>query len=638
MKLSNITLQNSKFSMQKENETFSVTRKVFKINQNTNEYDKTKRTFFVTDLSTLIDEAVADTKENQFSKENDFFFYGSGYQSWGFGGETEPGKYERKYIPIIPQFKKYITMPGDISFEENKLHGRKLQGHFVIYFRWNNVYLVVASTGNSPDSISKNNFSSLPPVEFSITRKKRILCCSVDAVGKKWNVNETVAELSIFAVHNFFELKDIIKLLYSSEASENDKRFSSYKKLSMFKNKFFACGWESWYNHYNDINEKLISEDLEALGNTDNIIKTYALPKTNNVVFQVDDGWEKAAGVWDCNEERFPCGMKNLADSISKKGYVPGLWIAPFIIDYRSEFCKNHIDWILRDKNGNPVEAGFNPLWGAGSGNDKPGLPYSFYCLDLSIPKVAQYLDILIDHIVNGWGFRYLKLDFLYAGMLEGKLTNGGASYEWYEKAISILTSRKANDKGEDIFYLGCGMPFELSFNHLPLSRIGPDTKESWDISYMKALRFSGRTSAHKNLQSTLGHAFWNEGIYLNDPDVVFLRNKNISLNEDEKKLIALVNFLFAGQLMHSDDPTLFDKKTDGPLTKEIETLFNTYENEEFGIENITCNTYFIFSKSGKYSGAINLSKKNITVKNKAFEKDLLVKKHSIIIVENKRR
>ena len=89
---------------------------------------------------------------------------------------------------------------------------------------------------------------------------------------------------------------------------------------------------------------------------------------------------------------------------------------------------------------------------------------------------------------------------------------------------------------------------------------------------------------------------------------------------------------------MHSDDPTLFDEKTDGPLTKKIETLFNTFKNEEFGIQNITCNTYFIFSKSGKYSGAINLSKKNITVKNKAFEKDLLVKKHSIIIVENKRR
>src|SRR5574344_1621535 len=162
MNLSNITLQNSKFSLQKENENFSVTKKVFKINQNVNESDKTKRAFFITDLSTLINEAVADTKENQFCKENDFFFYGSGYQSWGYGGETEPGKYERKYIPIIPQFKKYITMPGDISSEEKKLHGRKLFGHFVIYFRWKNVYLVVASTGNSPDSISKYNYISLP--------------------------------------------------------------------------------------------------------------------------------------------------------------------------------------------------------------------------------------------------------------------------------------------------------------------------------------------------------------------------------------------------------------------------------------------------------------------------------------------
>jgi len=581
----------------------------------------------------MIEENLYDKEEIEFCNTNDFFFYGSGYQSWGFGGETEPGKYEKKYIPLVPQFRKYIYMPGNASNYEKKLHGKKLTGQFIIYFRWNNIYLVVASTGNSQTSLARKifNYEFVPPVEFSINRKKRFLCCSVNAVGKKWSLNDVVAETSVFAVHSFFELKAVLNKLYSSE---NESRFSHYKKLSLFKNKFFASGWESWYNHYSNINEKLIQEDLQSLGKANNIIKTFALPKTKNVIFQVDDGWEKAAGFWDCNKERFPSGMRNLSESISKNGYVPGLWVAPFITDYRSEFCKNHIDWILHNKKGKIVEAGFNPLWGDFVGKNQPCTAYSFFCLDLSIPEVRQYLDILMDHIINGWGFRYLKLDFLYAGMLEGEHKNGGAAYEWYERTIAILTSRKKNDKGEDVFYLGCGMPFELSFNHFPLSRIGPDTKEDWDVPLMKALNFSGRTSAHKNLQSTLGHAFWNESVYINDPDVVFLRNNNINLNGNEKELIAMVNFLFGGQLMHSDDPTLFDEKTEGALTKKITTMYEKFSKEEFGLQNITSETYFIFSKSAKYYGAINLSNKRISVYKAGMSEKLFVEKHSIRIVE----
>ncbi len=603
-----IEIKSNVCSLLFDEKSIEVIKNTYQFAENSRKGDLKKRNFANIELNGLIEKLFASKSEKDFCVENDFDFYGSGYQSWGFGGEIQKGRYQKKYIPLVPQFSKYIEMPGKESGFINLK--KKLCGQFVIYFRWNNLYLVVASTGNV-QSNGKN--LCLPPVEFSINRKERILRCSVDSFGKKWTKGDVISELSVFAVHNFFELKEAINQLYKNEEGR-ESRFSKYESLSIYKDKIVAGGWESWYNHYSFINEELILKDLNSLPKSDNIINSFIAPKTKNSIFQVDDGWEKAAGDWNCNLERFPNGMANLAEKISEKGYVPGLWIAPFIIDYRSEFCKEHKNWVLKNKNGKPVYAGYNPIWGDTFGKNQPSLPNSFFCLDLSLAEVQQYLDSLMEKVIDEWGFRYIKLDFLYAGMLVGKYQNDGASYEFYNKAVQTLTSRKTNNHGEEVFYLGCGMPFELSYNSLPLSRIGPDTKEDWDVPLMKNLNFSGRTSAFKNMQSTLGHAFWNGSVFINDPDVIFLRNKNISLNQTEKELISLVNFLFAGQIMHSDDPADFEEETEGELTKKIISLYEKFSSEEFGLINISSDSYFIFSKSKKYYGVINLCDEEIEV------------------------
>ena len=81
-----------------------------------------------------------------------------------------------------------------------------------------------------------------------------------------------------------------------------------------------------------------------------------------------------------------------------------------------------------------------------------------------------------MDTVINKWGFRYIKLDFLYAGMLWGNYTQKTASYKIYSRAIQTITSFKNTKNGKAVAYLGCGLPFELSFKTLPLSRIGCDT------------------------------------------------------------------------------------------------------------------------------------------------------------------
>ncbi|MBR1536569.1 MAG: alpha-galactosidase [Treponema sp.] len=573
--------------------------------------DSENRIFSVLSIDSLLDDCDFSADEKDFCKANDFAFYGSGWQSWDFGGEIDAGKYQKKYFPIVPQWKQYFKIPGK---QPKKLRSKKLLvGSFFIYLRWNyggkNLYLAICSVGNARLSDKLGKAGALPPVSFYVSRKKRSVTATSYADGKTWSEGEKIAELAVFSCRDFFSLRNHTKKLFGGHFEQLE-----FLNTTPKKSKITVAGWESWYNHYAEIDQKLIKDDLEGLAKTENLIKKHFLDKNKPVVFQVDDGWEIALGDWEGRRTRFPDGMKMLSSSIAEKGYIPGLWLAPFIIDYRSEMAKAHKDWILRDKKGKPIAAGLNPLWGDIFGKEQPSLPWSYFCLDLSRDEVVSYLDSLLETAINEWGFRYLKLDFLFAGMIFGNFKNGGAAYEWYDRAVKILTKRKMNKKGEPVAYLGCGLPFEASFNDFPLSRIGCDTKEDWDVAWISHANFPCRTSAFVNLQDTLGHSFWDNGIFVNDPDVVFLRYENISLSDKEKILIALVNFLFASQIMHSDDPVRFDSEKEGRFTQKIETLYRLFEDEDFGVENRNSTSYFIFSKSGLYTGFINLGEKAMEI------------------------
>ena len=241
----------------------------------------------------------------------------------------------------------------------------------------------------------------------------------------------------------------------------------------------------------------------------------------------------------------------------------------------------------------------------------------TFYCLDLSRDEVIAHLDSILDKIINQWGFRYIKLDFLYAGMLWGNYSQKTASYKIFTRALKTITSRKVTKDGKPVAYLGCGCPFELSFKYLPLSRIGCDTLEKWTNPMLRFINWNGRNEAYLNIKDTLGHALWNNTIFINDPDVIFIREENCTLTKNQKFLIAAVNELFGSQLMYSDDPGNA-KEAEKELTKEILEFTNKYENEEFEIVQNEKDYYTIISKSGSYIGHIDLFGKTEFVIQKA--------------------
>lgn len=546
-------------------------------------------------IDSLLAEILGDSTDLS-PYDDTYAFNRTGWQSWDAGWETLQGEKCPRYISfMIPAFKKYIEVP-ESDFSRSTEYGQ-----FIIWLRWGSRYLAVCSTG-----------CKLPPVQYGLNRRNRKITCSLYSNGKVWKTGEPMAELNFFVADSYFKLKDAVRFLYQ------DERFRDIDFLGKKPG-----GWESWYNHYNNINEELILEDLKALDTTDNLIKLMYIDRNQPVVFQIDDGWQQGTGRWEINTERFPKGLSAVTQEIRSKGYIPGLWIAPFVFDYRLSFIREqHPDWILRDDKGRPIPAGFNVPWGAPWGKFQPAGPHNYFALDLSRDDVLEYLDTLIDRAINQWGFRYLKLDFIFAGMIHGKFANGGAAYQWFHRALETMTRRKKADDGENVAYLGCGMPFESSRYYFPLSRIGADTKEAWDFNIMKPVRFSGRPGAYCNMKDTLGHAFWNDSVYRNDPDVVFFRKDNCQLTDREKELIALVNGMFAGQIMHADDPARFNKESEEPLTRRILGLYDRFQKEEFGNVRIRPDVYILFSADCSYIGMINLSEKEFTMNLRDVLKD----------------
>ncbi|MGL4370477.1 MAG: glycoside hydrolase family 36 protein, partial [Spirochaetota bacterium] len=185
-------------------------------------------------------------------------------------------------------------------------------------------------------------------------------------------------------------------------------------------NDSMRVGWCSWYYYFTKITPDIILSNL-----------SYA--KKNKIpydFFQIDDGYQTTIGDWLILKPAFNGRMKEIAAAIKKAGYVPGLWLAPFIIS-RNSVHFNKPGWVLRDKKGKPVVAGWNPAWGA-------GLDYAYFALDITHPEVQDYLKEVFSTVKKEWGYDYIKLDFMYAASLPG---------ERYDKTLTRAEVLKLGNK-----------------------------------------------------------------------------------------------------------------------------------------------------------------------------------------------
>lgn len=318
---------------------------------------------------------------------------------------------------------------------------------------------------------------------------------------------------------------DILRLLFcqGSEDEVFNTWFSARGEVPLRTRS--ASGWTSWYRHYTGVTEKIVLDNLEA----------YIRHSVPADYFQIDDGYQSAVGDWLHINGDFPRGMKFVADRIHDAGFRAGIWVAPFVCEYRSRIMLEHPDWILKDSLGRPQIAGYNPGWSG-----------VFYALDIYNPDFQRHLSEVFRIIREDWGFDLIKLDFLYAAALNppDDKTRGGVMTE----AMELLSSIKG-----DVEYLGCGVPLEPAFGRVEFCRIGSDVAPYYEDRLLRLIQYRERVSTKNSLLSTIGRRQLNRRVFINDPDVSILRKCHLS--DNQKYTLFILNQLLGGLQFSSDNP-----------------------------------------------------------------------------------
>ncbi|MCQ6561648.1 alpha-galactosidase [Paenibacillus mendelii] len=314
-------------------------------------------------------------------------------------------------------------------------------------------------------------------------------------------------------------------------------------------------GWLSWYYYYGTVTEQDILDNVHDLRDQ--------YPELNVEYIVIDAGWflESGFGDWEANE-KFPHGMKWLADQIKAAGYKPGLWFSPLLADSGSRLLERHPDWVL--KQGMKYAAGMNP-----SGSDVLELHEKNkvkFVLDLTHPEVLDYLKAMFTQVTQEWGYSYIKLDFLIRALFTDQgnhsslhrdqvLFPGTTTAAAYRKAMQAIRE----GAGEGCFILGCAAPlFTSAGGFIDGNRMTPDitrrnyVPDSPRPTYWELIKICGITMAARYfLHGKIGY---------NDPDVLVVRghepegiSDDYKPSLDEARVWAGVVALSGGMLFYND-------------------------------------------------------------------------------------
>ena len=136
-----------------------------------------------------------------------------------------------------------------------------------------------------------------------------------------------------------------------------------------------------------------------------------------------NDNWWDSIGDWEVNEEKFPGGMKPIADYIRSKGMIPGLWFEMESLAHDSKYY-NASEHLIK-RNGVPLTVGGRRFW------------------DMEDPWVVDYLSKKVIKQLKDSGFGYLKVDYNDSmgmgcddpeGLGEGLRKKVRASQKFFEK------------------------------------------------------------------------------------------------------------------------------------------------------------------------------------------------------------
>ena len=465
---------------------------------------------------------------HEYEKNEKFFV--NGYQSWTTSGEMSAEDIYRGTTPLagVTKYTKDMAITsGDYAFTRYEPRPGFFHSFTYTYLRRGDEFELFGS-------LSERNGYTV----FYSDMEKHIFSVEKDVEGL------TISEP--------YEMFDIVRFVGGYD-EVFDKYFAAMN-LPAKKRIDRLTGYTSWYNYFQKIDENIILRDLKGLSRARESVN----------IFQIDDGYEPFVGDWlDYNGKDFPNGMKTIADAVHREGYLAGIWLAPFNVQRgKSRISKEHPDWLIRNPDGKPQLGCV--AWGGA------------YTLDIYNPEVREHLKKVFDTVLNDWGYDMVKLDFLYSQCRtpRNNKTRGTIMCE----AMDFLRECVG-----DKIILGCGVPLGPAFGVVDACRISCDVDLSYGGKFYNSMSINNELpSAQNAINNSMFRRHLNGRAFLNDPDVFFLRDHNLTFTWEQKLLLAKINNLFGRVLFVSDDAGEYSEA-------ELEVLKETFIESDAKILDVKC-------------------------------------------------
>ncbi|GEM_PF-809007 len=336
-------------------------------------------------------------------------------------------------------------------------------------------------------------------------------------------------------------------------------------------------GWSSWYQYFTGLTGADLTKNLR--------LSSQGFPFE---VFQIDDGYEADIGDWLTVKPGFP-DPAGLARSIREAGFTAGIWTAPFSAAETSVLFGRHPDWFVSE-----------------GGRPKPcykGWGKTIYALDTTHPGALAWLEETIGAF-RRMGYSYFKVDFLFAAAMQGRRHADVTPIQAYRRGMEAI--HRAAGGG---FVLACGAPLLASLGLCQGMRVGEDTAPFWD----PAKSGLQGPNAYIALKNPILRWFMHRRWWLNDPDCLLLREKDIELTYGEKALYARSAGLLDAMLIESDDLELVDGRGRDLLREAV-----SLKGGRPSVRGVLEDDFYLIESSGGPSGrrryAANLSERPRTI------------------------
>ena len=229
---------------------------------------------------------------------------------------------------------------------------------------------------------------------------------------------------------------EVIMTYTDAGIGQMSRNFHDHVRTSIIEKKFVYSSRpiviNSWEASYFAVSEQKVLE-----------LASFAKESGVDTVV-LDDGWfrpecTEGLGDWRTDANRFPSGIKGLADKIHAMGLKFGLWLEPEMVNEDSELYRTHPEYVLTTSK-------------------KPLISRHQYILDLTRDDVVNYVADRISDELSGVEIDYIKWDFnRYATEAGSFVTPQGEVYHRQMLGSYKLLEMLKNRLGEQLFETCCG-------------------------------------------------------------------------------------------------------------------------------------------------------------------------------------